>query len=123
MVVLGQAGFDEGGVMQALSRPVWKRVSRHVEYNSKGLLEDEDIDELNISLLTVLAPLVLAGVITLSPFFMERLKDLGVESALTQNAALALYGPVLGPIVWAGQQANKEGNYVDWKKLFWKFVF
>ncbi|GAI29406.1 unnamed protein product, partial [marine sediment metagenome] len=72
----GNIGFDEGGVLKALTaRPVFKQMTHEYKYTKKGLLKWEQQKDIDISIGDVIIPLVMAGFITLTPLFMRFIFD------------------------------------------------
>ena len=107
----GQVGFDEGGVLQALKEPMWRQISKTYDYNRKGLVIEELTTETNVSMANVLTVLVLGGVVTLTPFFLDAIKDFlpdipfpkipeGVDPTCYAKT-VAVFGPITGPIIAA----------------------
>ena len=56
----GQLGLDEGGILQAVSRPVGKQTVTTYEYNRKGLVTEEKVTEISVSVADVMTVLVAA---------------------------------------------------------------
>ncbi|GAG66440.1 unnamed protein product [marine sediment metagenome] len=46
----GQIGFDEGGVLQALSKPFMQRETITYEYNKQGLIIAQHTDKFDVSM-------------------------------------------------------------------------
>jgi len=78
----GQIGFDEGGVLKALSRPVWKQLDIEYDYDRKGNKIHESHRQVDLSIGDVLAVLVMAGVVTLTPFAVEKIGEWQIETNL-----------------------------------------
>ena len=122
----GELGFDEGGVLNAImSRPVYRKETEEWKYNKKGLPLKHWTTNWDVALGDILIPLVLGGLITLSPLFLSRLTMPSLPnipslpslpslppipglpkppSTLSYGDYLNIYGPILGPILWAARQ-------------------
>jgi len=75
-VGLGQVGFDEGGVLQALSRPIWRKELVDYEYDRKGNLIHKETGWYDVSWADILAgACIIFGPIVLMQFYTQVFTD------------------------------------------------
>ena len=76
----GDIGFDEGGILQALSHALRTKTTVTYTYDRKDRIKTQTTDVTAVSVADVLAVLVVAGVITLAPFAAARIADIAQAS-------------------------------------------
>ena len=73
--MVGEIGFDEGGVLAALfSKPFYSESTIYFKYR-KGELIEQTTKSFDVSMGDVLVPMIIAGAVTLSVFSLEAIKD------------------------------------------------
>lgn len=98
MGVGGDIGFDEGGVFQALSDPIYTKTTVEYTYRTvakQPMVKTETTKVINITgahvLAAVLGPALIALIINT--------KGLSVEQAEAMLAGSLIFGPFSGPII------------------------
>ena len=71
----GQIGFDEGGVLQAVSEPIGTTTITSYEYNKKGLVERQQVTTFKVSVADVLAVLIAMGFFKIGTKYYEDAKS------------------------------------------------
>ena len=108
----GQLGFDEGRVLQALSRPFLKRKVVTYEYDRKGRVEQEYTDEYNISIAHVIA----AGLLVFGPAFLLKFNADVMSDPATNEYVKNIFAPASGE-----DEASKIFRRIlDPFKVIWK---
>ena len=87
----GDIGFDEGGILQALSHALHTKTTVTYTYDRKDRIKTQTTDVTAVSVADVLAVLVVAGVITLTGFAAARVGE------VTEGKAL---GDTFKDIIW-----------------------
>ena len=90
---MAEIGIDEGGVLQALQRPVGEQTITTREYNKKGLVEREVVTKLSVSVGDVTFVLIMLGVLRFASLPPEQQQQM-------------LAGPFTGPILKKLQESD-----------------
>lgn len=115
----GEIGLDEGGIMEALRDPIWSKTVTETKYNwnKDGTHVTSEITTVTHKQLTGaqgVAIGILAGTVSLLPFFIARLED------MEDDAKYAIFGPIMGPILKEfGESGEDVGDL--WDKLPFPF--
>lgn len=80
----GDIGFDEGGVLEALSKPFYTKTVVTTEYNKQGLPEEVTTDTYSISMMHIVSAMVLGGSAALLAFSTKVWSDPETQAAVKQ---------------------------------------
>ena len=104
----GEIGFDEGGVLDALSKPAYTETVEEFTYDRNGNVLTKRTKAGSVSVADVLAVLVVTGVITLTPIFLSRIgESISSEGLHNKEDYQRKYGPFLGGLIWGLWAENK----------------
>ena len=84
----GSLGFDEGGVLEALSKPFFEKTVTSYTYR-KGQVATETVQTYSISMAHIVAAGILAGIISLGG---------GLADAIRENKDVLLWGSPFGAL-------------------------
>ena len=90
----GDIGFDEGGVLQALSKPFYRREVKTFTYNKKGLLIREVTTHKDIAWSDIIA----AGVMIFGPVVMMQFYTKILTNPDLRTAAEKVFRDAINPL-------------------------
>ena len=110
--MLGQIGFDEGRVLNALSKPFIKRKVISYKYDRKGRVSKEFTDEYDISMAHVIA----AAVIVFGPAILLKFNSEVLSDPATSDYVKNIFAPASGE-----DEGSKFFRFIlDPFKVIWK---